>query len=219
MLQTTAKTRRSLADLLSRLGDIPPARILVDPALGTATELDVERALDSADKRLTELIDGVLVEKPTGIWESSIAFIFAQQIQNYLDRHDIGIAFGPDGALRIIPGRVCAPDISFVAYDQLPGGELPEKAVPDLFPNLAIEILTESNTPAEMARKIRDYFRAGTRLVWIVDRRSATVDVYTSPRKSMRLTKDDSLDGGDVLPGFSLPLATIFARRGRRKRS
>ena len=62
-----------------------------------------------------------------------------------------------------------------------------------------------------MARKRREYFAAGTRLVWEVNPRRRTVTVYTGPRTSTRLTETDTLTGGDVLPGFSLPLAELFA--------
>jgi Uma2 family endonuclease len=66
-----------------------------------------------------------------------------------------------------------------------------------------------------MQLKRLDYFRAGTRLVWIVDPEARGVDVYTSPSTSAHLTGADTLDGGDVLPRFSLPLEKLFGQLDR----
>ncbi len=85
-----------------------------------------------------------------------------------------------------------------------------------------MEILSPSNTKGEMALKVREYFLAGVRLVWLVDPRKRTVRVYTAPDQSVRLTEGEALDGGDVLPGLRLPLREVFARtpkaRPRKKR-
>jgi Uma2 family endonuclease len=86
-----------------------------------------------------------------------------------------------------------------------------------LYPDLAVEVLSKSNTEKEMKRKLREYFEAGTRLVWLVDPKARTVRVYTSPRKFKLLTEDQTLDGGEVLPGFELSLRKLFARAGRWK--
>jgi Uma2 family endonuclease len=98
---------------------------------------------------------------------------------------------------------------------------MPDEALPDLAPDLAVEILSESNTVGEMERKVRDYFFAGTRLVWYIDPRRRSVRVYTNPDQCVELGERQTLDGGAVLPGFSLPLAQLFARlpkgKGRRK--
>ena len=77
---------------------------------------------------------------------------------------------------------------------------------------LAVEILSPSNRPGEMARKRREYFAAGTRLVWQIDPRKRTAQAFTAPRVSTRLDESQTLDGGDVLPGFTLPLRDLFAR-------
>ena len=77
-----------------------------------------------------------------------------------------------------------------------------------LFPDLAIEVLSKSNTPAEMERKRREYFASGARLVWAIDPRSRKATVYTSPDHGTDVT--DTLDGPDILPGFSLSLPWLF---------
>src|SRR5437588_66928 len=78
--------------------------------------------------------------------------------------------------------------------------------------DLAGEVLSPSNTRAEIARKRREYFAAGTRLAWIVDPKTRTVEVYTSAEKpDVILSEDGTLTGGDVLPGFTLELRGVFA--------
>src|SRR5207302_308329 len=83
----------------------------------------------------------------------------------------------------------------------------PDEPIPELAPDLAVEVLSESNTRAEMDRKRQEYFRAGTRLVWEVDPRTRTVAVYNSADNPVTLRAADVLDGGSVVPGFSLPLS------------
>ena len=78
-------------------------------------------------------------------------------------------------------------------------------------PDLAVEVLSESNTAEEMARKLREYFAAGVRLVWMIDPRDRTATVFTGPELSRMLDETHTLDGGDVLPGFQLPLRDLFA--------
>lgn len=82
----------NLADLLHRLGDIPTRRVLIDPPPGTATERHAIALLEGNDKRLVELVDGVLVEKPMGWKESLLAALVVKHLWVYLDKHDLGIA-------------------------------------------------------------------------------------------------------------------------------
>ncbi len=86
-------------------------------------------------------------------------------------------------------------------------------------PDLAVEVLSISNTPKEIAQRIADFFRAGTRLFWVIDPKTATAEVYTSPTESRYLGKSGILDGGDVLPGFRLPLAKLVAKTRRKGKS
>jgi Uma2 family endonuclease len=217
MPATLVENRDTLADLIQALGRIPLTRIMAKPAPGTATEEDVLAALEATNKRLFELIDGVLVEKDMGAKESLIGGLIFHYIRSYLDRHDIGVALPADGALRVFPGRVYIPDVSFVSYSQLPARELPEEAIPNLFPDLAVEVISKGNTRGEIKRKRAGYFRAGTRLVWLIDRRKQIADVYTSPKDHTRLTSEMALDGGDLLPGLRISLKTLFGPTAKRK--
>jgi Uma2 family endonuclease len=84
-------------------------------------------------------------------------------------------------------------------------------------PDLAVEVLSEGNTPGEMQRKLRDYFQAGVRLVWYLDPQARAVTAYTAPDRCEVVREDQILDGAGVLPGFRLSLAEFFARAEGRK--
>ncbi len=199
----------TMKDVWNRVGQVPMERIRMNPPPGYATEKDVTNIHDRED-RLYELIDGVLVEKTMGIMESALAKRLGRFVSAFVDPHDLGFVAGADGTLRLMPGLVRIPDMSFVSWEQLPTKFYPTEPIPDLAPYLAAEVLSKSNTKDEMDLKLRDYFVNGVRLVWIVDPDRRMVRVYTAPDEMRKLTEADTLDGGDVLPGFSLPLAELF---------
>jgi Uma2 family endonuclease len=202
----------NVAELLERLGNVPPARVRMKPYPGTATVRDLLKANSRGD-RLCELVDGTLVEKTMGFREGFVGAEILGEMRNFVRQHDLGITLGADTTMRLLKGLVRLPDVSFVAWDKLPGRVLPSKNVPDITPDLAVEILSESNTPQEIERKLGEYFLAGTRLAWIIDPARRTAEVYVSAdAPAATLTDKDSLDGGDVLPGFSLSLRELFAR-------
>lgn len=209
------KTRSSIPDtfdqLLAALGDIDPRRVRLKPPPGRATVADVVR-LNDRYGRLYELVDGTLVEKVMGFPESNLATYIVRALGNYLDEHDIGELVGADGMMQIFPNFVRMPDVAFLSRERLPGGRTPTEQVPLIVPDLAVEVISPSNTRGEMRRKLREYFLAGVRVVWFVDHRARTVTVYTAPDVAETLREADTLDGGDVLPGFRLPLAKLFAR-------
>ena len=158
--------------LLEQLGDIPAGRVLFDPQPGRATERDLVRA-QAMEGSLFELVDGTLVEKAVGWRESLLASWLSHQIQSYLDNNDIGVVTGEGGSVKLLGGLVRMPDVAFTARRRLPGGEPPEEPIPDLVPDLAVEVLSESNTPREMERKLKEYFVAGVTTVWYVDPKNA----------------------------------------------
>jgi Uma2 family endonuclease len=201
----------TLADVLKGLGGISPRRICANPPPGKATEKDVIRFLEAANKRLYELVDGVLVEKVMGALESSLACDLIFLLKAFLREHPLGFLLGPDGAFQLLPKLVRIPDISFISWDRVPTRVRPTDPLPDLAPDLAAEVLSKGNTKKEMARKVRDYFISGARLVWLVDPRPRSVQVYTAPDQSAVFTEDQVLDGGLVLRGLALPVREVFA--------
>lgn len=196
------------AEWLHSLGDVPLERIIFDPWPGTATEADLLRLVER-DKRLCELIDGTLVEKPVGFFEAQIAMNLGALLLVYVQQHRLGIVSGADSTLRMAAGgRVRLPDVVFVSKERVPKSR---EAIPTLAPDLAVEVLSESNTRTEMTQKLREYFESGTRLVWFVDPKARTVAVYREPARAARvLNEGDRLHGDDVIPGFSVTVAQIF---------
>jgi Uma2 family endonuclease len=202
---------RTVADLLRRLGDIPADRVRFSPLPGTATVDDLSRSENSG----CELVEGTLVEKAMGLRESLLAAYLSALLGPTVRGQNLGILSGPDGTYELISGLVRLPDLAFVSWDRLPGRRLPDEPVPNVVPDLAVEVLSASNTLGEMSRKRGEYFRAGVRLVWEIDPRARTVRAYTSETAYTDLTATDTLDGAPVLPGFTLPLSQLFAELDR----
>jgi len=210
----TATQDVTVADLLHRLGGISAKRVRLVPTPGTATEKDVIEVHDRTN-RLCELVDGVLVEKVMGFDESRFAVYLITCLASFLNRHDWGTIVGADGMVRLFPGLVRIPDVAFVSWKRFPKSKRERGAIPTVAPDLVLEVLSKGNTRREMARKLDEYFRAGVRLVWYVDPKSRTVRVYTSPEDSVLLSEDQPLDGGNVLPGFTLSIRDWFAEAER----
>ena len=201
---------RTIADLVDRLGGIPLDRILFQPVPGEATVEDVIAA-DARQNRLCELVDGVLVEKPMGFRESLIAALLIQRMRAFVEERRLGVVSAPDGMLQISENVVRMPDAAFIAWSRFPGGKIPHDPAPQIAPDLAVEVLSPTNTRREMERKRAEYFAAGTRLVWQIDPESRRAEVYTSVTDCLPIDNDGSLDGGDVLPGFAISLRELFA--------
>ena len=202
------------ADLVERFGPIPLARIRPDPAPGSATEDDVVQ-IHAHEDRLYELVDGVLVEKTVGTYESYLALLIARLLGGHAEEHDLGIALGADGMMRLAPGLVRIPDVAFISWQRLPERRIPRQAVWNLAPDLAVEVISKFNTREEMQRKLEDYFAAGVRQVWHVYPATRQVHVFTSADSREELKEPQTLQGGSLLPGFSLPLRRLFAEPGQ----
>ena len=201
----------TVADLLRRLGNVPAHRVRLHPAPGAATEKDLIRHNESKLKTaICELVDGCLVEKPMGWEEAAIAGLIIQALLNFVRPRTLGTVLPPDGMLRLVPGLVRVPDVSFLARGKLTRYKHGGQRGPSVAADLAVEVISKSNTKAEIARKLEEYFAAGTRLAWVVDPKTQTVRVHTAPRESVVLGLDGILDGGDVLPGFRLPVQDLF---------
>lgn len=203
----------NLADLLVDFGHYPPERVRLRPAPGRATEKDVLR-IERKEGKLCELIDGVLVEKTMGFNESLVAAEVTHQLKTHVNARKMGVVASSDGTVKLFPDQIRIPDAAYYSWDRLPGRKVPKEPIPDLYPDLAVEVLSENNTQSEMKRKLKDYFFAGTRLVWYIDPDSRTAQVFTAPDQITTLTESGTLSGGTLLPGFKLKLRELFAAAG-----
>jgi Uma2 family endonuclease len=198
------------SEVIARFGDIPIARICTNPPPGEATEADVIEFHDRHD-RLFELIDGTLVEKTIGWKESELAIVIARLLGNFVAANRLGKVFGSDGMVRLKPEQIRIPDVAYISRQRFAGRELKPGAFWELGCDLAVEVISPSNTRREMERKLSDYFTAGVQAVWLVYFTPQEVVVYSSPNSSVTLRGDELLDGGSLLPGFSVPVAQLLA--------
>ncbi len=210
-MTTTLAPPLTLEDLLRDLGNVEPGRVRLHPAPGTAREADVLQIRDRENKRpLFELVDGTLVEKVMGFLESIVASELIRILGNFVQTHDLGVIIGESGMMCLAPGLVRIPDVAFLGWQQFLDRRLPREPIPEVFPDLAIELLSAGNSQAEMERKTREYLDAGTQLVWIVDPRSRTARVIRRDGTQSHIAVDQSLDGESILPGLRIPLADLF---------
>jgi Uma2 family endonuclease len=210
MATITTAPFETAADVLDQL-HVPPERILLRPPPGEATEKDLLKT-----RRLCELIDGVLVEKAMGYYESRLAAVLIYFLERFLESHPRGIVLGESGLMRVDVEQVRIPDVAFYSWDHFPNELLPNEQILDLVPELAVEVLSPKNTKKEMQRKRREYFAGGAKLVWEVYPEERLVKVYTSPDAETTFDENGTLDGAPALPGFTLSVREWFERAGQR---
>ncbi len=167
------------------------------------------------DGYIYELIEGVLVRVAgSGGKATTIAIELAAELRNYSRPRRLGLVTGADGVY-VFPGAATGllPDVGFYAAEKRGLITDPTKPLP-FAPDLAIEVASPKQTVDQMAAKARTYLDGGTRLVWVLWPGDERVDVWHAGRSvgpAAVLHSDDALDGETVLPGFSYPIADIFA--------
>lgn len=204
-----AAVSSTMAERLEELGHIAADRLRLSPAPGTATIDDLAIA-NAQGKPICELIDQSLVEKAMGFEASVVAVVIASVLRQFVSSRRLGLVSGADGVFQLLSSAARAPDVAFVSRDRLPQGRFPTDAFPAIAPDLVVEVLSPGNTKAEMSRKRIEYFHSGTRLIWMVDCTNRTIAVYTSPSEVRILKESETIEGGNVLPGFSHPVAEFF---------
>lgn len=161
-----------------------------------------------------ELVRGRLVREPPATFDhGSLTVEIGARIHRYLRENPIGVVVAEVGyVLSRSPPTVRGPDVSFVARERVPP-DAETIGFPHMVPDLAVEIVSPSNTAEELQDRVADLLEAGARLVWVIypSRRQAVA--YRSREEARILTEADALDGGEVLPGLVVPLAELFARR------
>lgn len=217
MTEVTNGKSRTVADFLQQLGDVPPERVRIVPPIGLATLDDLIAVNESKFDPICEWVDGSLIEKARGNYESWLTCIISGRFMEYLTEHRIGILLSSTGALRIRPDLARSGTLMFVAWESFPGGRLPprEDRVPEAVPDLVLEVLFPSNTPGEMARKRKEYFTAGVKQVWEIEPIAELARAYSGVDTVRDIPAGGILAADDILPGFALSLAQVFARANR----
>jgi Uma2 family endonuclease len=172
----------------------------------TAEEFDRWVLLPENAGRDYEFIAGKVREVVSNNYSSRIALKIGMKIGVYLDRHDIGWMTGADGGYWIA-GERYIPDLAFMSYERQ--DDAPSVAYNPVPPNLVIEVLSPGNEDFEMAVKIANYLSEGC-IVWLVDPQTSQVSVMVPAQPAQKLSIDDTIDGGEILPGFQLPVRDIF---------
>ncbi len=159
-----------------------------------------------------ELVRGELrVTPPPGAPHGTAAINLVLMLANHVKANGLGRVFGDSFGyiLTQLPRTVRVPDLSFVRADRLP----PEGIGPGLLrfaPDLAVEVLSPSESASELEEKLADYTVSGTRLIWVVDPARRTVMILNAAQPVRWLQENDVLHGDDVVPGFRCRVAEIF---------
>ncbi len=167
---------------------------------------------DDSDS-LYEIIDGEIKEpEPMGAYMTLLAFELAARLRDFVNGQQLGIVitemlfqFQRD------PNRGRRPDVAFVSRERCRQSPLPKEGDWDVVPDLAVEVVSPTNDATELEEKLVEYFRFGVRQVWVLHPEHRRLYVHESLRKVSVLNEDDSISGGNLFPGLSLPLAELFA--------
>jgi Uma2 family endonuclease len=176
-----------------------------------ATEDDLLQTPEDGQKY--ELVDGEILVSPGGGFRHGRVIVrLAIRLGAFVEEHRLGYVVEGQTGFRI-PGRgehkdIRIPDVSFVAAHRFP--ENPPDGFPDLAPDLAIEVLSPGNRPRDILHKVGQLLEAGSRLVWVIDPEKRTAAVYRSHMDVRVINESGSLEGEDVIPGFSCPLSEIL---------
>ena len=182
------------------------------PTMSSTAELmtaDELLHLNLPDKR-TELVRGrLVVREPAGWTHGIVAMNVGAKLAAHVNQRGAGVVLAAETGFKLEsdPDTVRAPDVAFVARDRIP--EAP-RGFPALAPDLAVEVLSPDDRPGEVLAKIADWLEAGARLVWVVDPARRLSRVYRADGTETLVSAEGSLDGEDVLPAFSCPLATLL---------
>jgi Uma2 family endonuclease len=137
-------------------------------------------------------------------------------LDEFIEEHDLGFLTGSDGPIFVDESQLRYPDIAYFSWSRFSSRNVPDEAILDMVPDLAIEVISPSNTRKEMERKRREYFAGGCKLAWEVFGDDRRIDVYTDVDQFESRRDGETLDGGAVLPGFRLELKKLFDRASRK---
>jgi len=171
---------------------------------------EVERL--SIPGKQVELVRGhLVVREPPGTWHGVVSVNLAYYLSDFVRRHRLGIVAGQDTGFKIAsdPDTVRAPDVAFVGRER--AGQIPRRGYASFAPDLVVEVLSPDDRPGEVLAKVADWLGAGTKLVWLVDPEPPQVRVFRRDGSLSLLGASDTLQGEDVLLGFSCAVKQLFA--------
>ncbi len=154
-----------------------------------------------------ERVNGRLTEVPTQFGHDEIGINIILLIGPHTRGRGV-VSTGQDG-FRMANGNIRASDVSFTRRERIPGGR-PGTGYGSVAPDLCVEIISPSERPVDIADKLHDYFDSGASLVWHVFPETQSVTVWASPTEARALSGEDTLDAGDLLPGFSCRVSDLF---------
>ena len=164
------------------------------------------------DRWRTELVKGQLVrEPPAGAMHGAVSADLIARLVHHVREQRLGVVLSSETGFVVgsDPDTVRAPDAAFLSRERIPEGGLPNGFC-RVAPDLAVEVVSPSNTARAMAAKVLDYLAAGTRIVWVVDPFSRVVMVYRGLEDIRILPEGSVLSGEDVVPGFEVPVTDLF---------
>jgi len=172
-----------------------------------------ESGVSRGDDRLYEVVNGQIVEiAHLGVYETVIASILLENLGPFVTAQALGRCVS-ETLFLIDPATTLKrrPDLAFVSFERWPRDRrIPRAESWDVVPDLPVEVVSPTNTAVEIKGKIREYFAAKARLVWVIYPDEALVEVYESPTQVRIFSRPDTLDAGAVVPGFQLPLSILF---------
>jgi Uma2 family endonuclease len=170
-----------------------------------------EQLFQATDLGRCQLVRGELVMmSPAGSRHGAIAAELAALLRDFVKPRGLGVVMGAETGFQVSrdPDTVLAPDVAFVRADRIRGG-LPAGFFPGA-PDLAVEVLSPGDRASEVIAKVENWLGAGSLVVWVVEPKLLTITVYRSGREAAVFNPTDTLDGGDLLPGFHASVAEIF---------
>jgi Uma2 family endonuclease len=164
----------------------------------------------SDDGRKYELVDGVLLVSPAGGRHGQIIVRLTIRLGGFVAERQLGEVFDSSTGYRLPGGNLRSPDVSFVSAERLREGGVPQGFlyVP---PDLAVEVLSPDDRPRQIIDKVGEYVAAGVRLVWVIDPERQRAMIHRSLTELREIGPEGSLQGEDVVPDFSCPLAALLA--------
>lgn len=180
------------------------------PSMMTADEL---LAMPDDGNRY-ELVQGdLLCVSPSAVWPGIVAGRVFGLLWSFLQGHArLGICGISETGFRLAldPDTVRSPDVWFVRTEHIPPVGIPEEGFWPGAPDLAIEVLSPSDRFVDVMRKVQEYLAAGAHLVWVIDPKGRSAAAFAPERMPLLLGEDDVLEGGDLLPGFTLRLGDVL---------